>query len=606
MNKRGFGAFVLLILGIVLVSGIASAADANTTASSDKAYTCLTSKIESSSGLALQDAIFSSLAMGSSAKIDSAISGGKSADKECWPSGACKVKETAQIALAYQRLGRTTSGIKTYLDTRTIKAKGMDWFLQIDIPSKVESRCSVGIGADVKSVKITEEQIISGTAGTCFTLGSNGYWLKIKESCFDKDITISCDKDFTTSLLYQKTSGDIVFISGEAHNSAALGTTTEKVNSNCFETNAKCDYEATLWGAVAYKKMGADISSYMPYLLTLADDNTKYFPDAFLYMLTGAEGYYSEIVQSQKNEQYWDLVASPYGKYYDTALAMLALSTSSATELEATKQYLLGIQGKDGCWNMNIRDLAFTLYAGWPKTVGTAKQSCLGAERSCEIATACTGAGGQVLADYDCASFGVSCCSLKVPKPACAAQNGKLCGASEQCSGTTAEASDGSCCLGTCEVKTTLSDCEKIGGTCTYSCTSGETESTESCGATSSQVCCVVGAGGGEGLGIVAWALIFGILIVVVVIGILKRDKLRVWYYQMKGKLSTTPIFRKFSGGAAGSASAGPGAPPRFGPPGAGYPAQRPMMQRPMPARPAQRAPSDIDETLKKLREMTK
>lgn len=599
MNKRGLEIIALLVFGAVLASGFALGAnDTAVTNSGDavaKAYGCLNSKIESSAGLSLQDAIFSSLAVGSNSKIDSAIAGEKAADNECWPAAGCKVKDTAQAAIVYSRLGKTTAGIKTYLDTRIGKASGLDWFVQIDIPGREQASCTLKVGDESRPVTIRKDQTIQGTLGKCFALGGSGYWLKVNPSCYEKDISISCDRDFVSSLLYQRSSGDVVFLTGEAHPSSASGITSEKVVSNCFLTSTKCDYEGTLWAAFAYKKMGNDVSGFMPYLLALAEDNVKYFPDAFLYMSTSGEGYYSAIVQSQKDGKYWEVTASS-GKFYDTALAMMALGTTSAAELDNAKNYILGIQGKDGCFgSMSLRDLAFILYAGWPKSVAGGPTSCAGAGYSCEILSECTGAGGTEMAGYDCAGLVRMCCSVKVPKKSCDEQSGKICGMSEECTGTTSEASDGSCCLGTCGPRTTVNVCEQFGGTCRASCGSGEQESGESC-PDSANVCCASGGSSGGGTNWILWIFVLGIMILLVIFGIMYKDKIRVWYYQAVGRLKSSTIFRR-GGAPAGAVQR---APPRYPPSGYARPIQRPAVYQP------RRAPSELDETLRKLKEMTK
>jgi len=586
MSKRGL--YIILIFGVVLFMSLASAAGNATIANSGdlvaKAYSCVTNKISTSTGLGLSDAIFGSLAIGSNTALDSVIASSKDSTRDCWPNSGCRVKESAQVALAWSREGKPTADIKTFLNGQIDIATGIDWFLQIDITSRDKSTCSIKVGDEEKAITINTDQTISGNPGTCFVLGGNqGFWLKVKTNCYDKDISISCDRDFVTSTLYERTNGDVVFLTGNTHSSAASGTTSEKVTSNCFLTNAKCDYEGTLWASVAYKQMGNDISGFMPYLLALSDDNEKYFPETFLYMATGSEGYYTKIVQSQINNQYWQLT-TPDLKFYHTALAMMALSTSSAAELDNAKNYLLGILGGDGCWaNANVRDSAFLLYAGWPKTVGGAASSCDGAGYSCEIPTACTDAGGQEKVGYECAGL-LKCCSVIVPKKSCTSQNGNLCGISQDCTGATAPSAEGTCCLGTCVAKTTLNVCETYGGTCRDSCGSGETESPESC-PDASQVCCMASSGG------ISWIMIILLLILIalVVLGIIYRNKLRPYWLILKGRLSTIPIFRG-RGAPAGAVQRGP---PRYPP--SGY------------ARPAARGTSsDMEETLRKLRELAR
>ena len=96
------------------------------------------------------------------------------------------------------------------------------------------------------------------------------------DKCLEKEFSVSCDQDFITALVYQKNTGSTVFVSSETHSSVSLGTTTEKVDSRCFSTGNKCDYEGSLWASIALAKVGEDVSQYIPYLLAFSGDNQKY------------------------------------------------------------------------------------------------------------------------------------------------------------------------------------------------------------------------------------------------------------------------------------------------------------------------------------------
>src|SRR3989344_6134258 len=68
---------------------------------SEEAYSCLEKLIEDKSqeDLSLQEAVFSTLALGKKQKLVDVI---KDSEKSnCWPDPACTVKETAQVLLAY-------------------------------------------------------------------------------------------------------------------------------------------------------------------------------------------------------------------------------------------------------------------------------------------------------------------------------------------------------------------------------------------------------------------------------------------------------------------------------------------------------------------------
>ena len=80
-----------------------------------------------------------------------------------------------------------------------------------------------------------------------------------------------------------------------------------------------------MWAALALNKNGNNVDAFVPYLIALAEDNRRFFPSVFLYILTGGEDQYNEIVQNQKQGGYWEITSSPYKRFYDSSLGMLAL-----------------------------------------------------------------------------------------------------------------------------------------------------------------------------------------------------------------------------------------------------------------------------------------
>lgn len=608
MKKR---LFVGIIIGLFLIASFAIAQneteeDVGSAVGGvdDEAYACLNARIEETPRLSLDEAIFSMLALGGKDEIVNRISNSQSVGESCWPAGGCEIKETAQVAIAYERAGRGTSSIKTWLDSRSKNTENLNWFLQIDIPNRVEAECSIKTGLGSGVITINEDQSLRGGGGDCFTIDSDGFWLRFRDNCLDENIEISCDQDFVSALAYQKKTGGKFYIFGDAHSAASLGTTTEKVESKCFMIDDSCDYEGSLWGALAYQEMGENVNRYLPYVLSFSEDNSRYFPETFLFALTGGQEFYSNVVQEQKQGKYWQIAGTPYNRFYDTSLAMIALGSTSAVELTNAKDYLAGIRTDEGCWNNNnIRDTAFVLYAGWPRGVSSAQQSCVGAGYSCEIATNCEAAGGEVLYEYECPTFGAPCCSVVVPEQSCSEQGGIVCGSGEECSANEVSSSEGSCCLGNCEAVEVENICGEFGGVCKTSCDSGEVEEIYSCGEVGG-VCCVEDEGG---IGLIWWIIILILLIGLVVAGIIFREKLKVWYRKFMDKAKTM-FKKKGKGGPAPVQSPmgpGPRAPPRVAP--GMQPSQR--MTRPAPAnvapvKPRMPVKDNLDNTLKKLREM--
>ncbi len=573
----------------------------------DKAYQCLENEVKDKTTLSLQEAVFSTLALGYKKNLDDKIKSEQTSGIECWPKSECKLKDSAQVAMAYKRIGRDSSGVEKWLLSKNSTSSDLTWYVEIDIANHEAAECTLKYDNSERKINVLDDMKLSGNPGNCFSISASGYWLSMKESCFDKEFEISCNQDFITALLYEKKAGGIVYVTEGTHSASSLGTTSEKVSAKCFKSGNSCDYEGSLWAALTLHKSGRDTGAYIPYLLALAENNQRYFPQAFLYILTAGENQYSEVIQNQKQGKYWEIVGGSYNRFYDTSLGMLSLSGSSASELENTKSYLLSIQTKEGCWNNNnIRDTAFILYSGWGKNVpgagGTGTGSALcGAVpgQSCEIGSECTSAGGRILSNFECSGVGV-CCSVRVGEPRCVEQGGILCSSNQKCDGRILGSSDSEvCCRDACiNILEEENTCEIFGGECKTSCSINEEEDIgQSCSV--GGVCCITKS---KGSNLLVWIIVLIILIILVALAIIFRDKLRVWWYKFKGKTKITSIIK-------------PGTPPFSSPPQQYKPSirtpirratggvVRPPLRRPMPRTSKD---SEFEETLKKLKEMSK
>ncbi len=558
-----------------------------------KAYQCLDNQIKEKvqTKLSLEEAIFSSLALGPQENLKATIESERRPGDSCWPKDGCKLKETAEVAIAYKRIGKDTTDIEKWLLSKAIITKDLDWYLEIDATNHIPATCTITYDGADKEVRILDNMKLEGNAGSCLTVSSSRYWLQIKPACLDKEFEISCNQDFITTLIYQK--NDATYISSETHSSASGGSTKEITNAKCFKNIDACDYEGTIWATLALHKLGRDTSAFTSYLLALSEDNQKYLPSAFLYIIAGGDDQFSQIIQKQKDGKYWETSANK--RYYDTSLAMLALSGTSSAELENTKKYLLSIAKDSGCWNNNnIRDTAFILYSGWPKdfSIPTETKSCMAAGYFCITKDDCTEAGGEILSN-ECNNFNMFCCSKSLPEKTCAEKNGIICNANQECrNGNTAPASDGTCCLSKiCDPISTQNTCELSGDICRFSsCASGEEQVIKNCD-TSDKICCEKTSVPTSSLNTWIWILV--VLIIIVVLGIIFRNKIRVWWFKFQGKARSSPITR-------------PGIPPAGG--YYGMPRQQRMIPKQYnSSRPQSNArDKEMEETLKKLRDMSK
>ncbi len=610
---------ISVVVALLLASFAVAAENVSISESSDKvekAYKCLEDKVKASTQLGFQEAVFTVLAIGGKSNALDRIDADKDTMASCWPKNGCKIKETAMAALAYQRVGKDTSEIKKWLLSKNVSAPDLKWFLQIDIAEHGTADCTIKYDEKTNNIKIGEDMKIRGSPGSCLAIDNQGYMLRINNNCLRKEFEISCNTgagNFVTSIVYQRGTGGTLFVMPESHSAASLGATKETATGDCFKTETSCDYEGSLWATLALQNMKESTMRFNPYLLALAEDNARYFPSAFLYILTGGDEQYNIIVQEQEQGKFWEMTGTKEGRFYDTSLAMLALSGKNAAELDNAKSYLLSVQTNDGCWNNNnIRDTAFILYSGWSKSVqGVTPNTPTACEPqfSCEKGYLCSSSGGQVLYDYACNSAGELCCSIKVGEQPCSQKGGLICTSTQTCQGGVIEsASDGSCCVGgSCiEMQTPQEDtCTSAGGTCAGMCEEGEEESMIETCSSSEHICCMK-----KGSSLWIWIILLLILIGLVVAGIIYRDKVKIWWFKTVEFVKVKMLKKK--GAVPATPQRTPMPQQRAGAPYAPYgrpmlpPAQRAPIARPMARPPVKSRDKEMEDALRKLREMSK
>ena len=582
MKKKGI--FFVFLLALILSAFLVNAANETDA----KAYSCLEEKVaDKCSTLSTEEKIFSLLTI---ERCKAEVLSDSLAD-ECWPSVGCKIKTTAQAILALKHVNADTLETEGWLLNQKANFLDLEWFLQVD--SENETSCTATYGSPESSYPFTinEDKTIDINAGNCLR-ADGGYWLKISSTCYDSEIKISCQDSFRTSLLYKKKTSTTIYVSQKTNSASAEGTTTEKVSASCFKEGTSCNYEGTLWAAVVLKSRGHDVSSFIPYLVAMADENGKYLPNAFLYSLTN--NFKTELLTMQQEGKFW-LVSGD--KFYDTAVALLPFQSEQSTEKTGSKDWLAEVQGEDGCWQGNIRNTAFLLYSLWPKKateVPTAKD-CENSGYFCMSSAACSDISGNVLTDYTGCELNV-CCDKQQQLQTCSEQNGEICDSDETClGGSRVSASDTSggnfCCVnGECGIQE-QSECEIAGGSCKSLCSDNEQFAAYSC---SSGNCCVTKEKSNLWL-----IIVLGILILLVALGIIFRKKLREIFMKIKSKFGKGKGKRPTMGG------------PRFPPTSSQrvYPGAIQRRIIPQQARAPMRKPqrkSDFDDVLKKLKEIGK
>ncbi|MBI2452561.1 hypothetical protein HYV50_05830 [Candidatus Pacearchaeota archaeon] len=657
----------LFFMALIVMINFSSAQSEGYVDEIRKAITCLDNQVSKSSQLGFEEAVFSALAKVPNAKVARAINTSKGPGDDCWPREGCRARETAQTILAKKALNQDRKNAMQWLFSRSGTARGLTWYLQITIKANEpkSARCAISYDNSKEIFDVRADMKIEGSPGTCFEISRTGYWLKIKDSCVDKEFLVSCDgnfDNFLTNLLYEKGTSGIIYVSQKTESKSSGGITKEKINAKCFKEGDNCDYEATLWATSALYDAGNDsYIDFVPYLRVFAEDNEKYFPSAFLMFILGQDfndEQYEKLIR-QRTAGHWEIPGSPYSKYYDSALAILGLGGAESADVSDTLIYLFEGEGKqtaNGCWNNdNIKDTAFLVYStGWwsgrtgvspppggeePPIDEISPNSCFDgywydenknkidtttekgychliengccpggyqcefsagneSESGCVLITgiydpekptnceekgrycapdriSCISAGGQPDETAECAVFSKICCTVEVPElPSCFALEGNVCQDDEECSSPVVESSDGACCAGTCRKK------------------AEEPKEPQE----------PVPPKPVEGRNW-TWIIILSVLILLLIVAIVYRNKLKLWWYKTRGRAKITKI------------PPGPGIgpmvrrePPRFGPLGTMRPSAMPSIRKPVTAsipKAKTEKEKELEETLKKLKKMS-
>lgn len=597
MEKRVLTILALLFIFVIVLPIALSDEDERVA----NAYTCLEEKVQDRcSQLTLEEQVFSLLALGYSSIASECRAEimDNSNDDECWPESGCKLRETALVTIAFQYLGIDSSKSEAWLSRQNKTPTDLNWYLEVDTREPSVCRVYYDNSSSVQNtISINSDKKLSLTgSGNCFALANSNYWLRIDQSCLNKNFKVSCDKDFFTALLYKKASSDIWHVSSKTQSASASGTTESKVASLCFKQGGECNYEGSLWAALALQNEEG-ISVYLPYLIALSSspENSKFNPDAILFLLTGSDEFISNLHANQNPAGFWDL-SSPYGRYFDTALSLRALYTLTDSQADSGKEWLFSVQGDSGCWNSNsVKDTAFILYSAWPREPSQFPNAvdidyCEDYGKYCSSQVECNDAGGEILSNFACRADALkSCCSLSVEKT-CAEKSGIKCSSDEVCIGNSVSASDSNnCCVGSCEQAAEESACERAGYSCKLVCSNDE-ESDSDLSCDGNSLCCVPKTSGSS----LWWLWLLIILIILVVLAIIFRKRIQAFWFNLR------------SGKGRSVSQTRPPFPPS---------APRQMISRPIfpsqqprapVSRPKSRTDEELEATMRKLKEMSK
>ena len=556
----------------------------------DKAYSCFENELGDNCGntRSTKQAAFNLLASAYDSNLlaDCKTSLNRNKKDDCWgetDTSTCNVKSTALATLALQHIeDNVDDQIEWLLDRKKVDT-GLTWFLEIDANNKTE--CNI----NGDPFTIEDNKKISGPSPAGLIKAYNNYWFQINN--IQKNYTISCDRDFITTLIYQKPGSSVFHISSETNTASEFDSITERVDSFCLANSNNCDYEGTAWAAIALAKEGKDISPLIPYLTSMSDktENKKFLPSAFLYIITNTDDYYSELVSLQKSNNYWD---ESRNKFYDTALSLLALQSVNSNEVDRAKKYLLNVQKPSGCWQS---DTAFILHAAWPKNP-TVSGGGTGISYCEDFSNFCVSIGdcdlSNKLNNFYCPSSAQVCCQIKTQESTCSEKIGAICNLDQECIGDSVTALDTNyCCIGNCIEIETENECQQSGYFCKNSCSNSQEEKAGYSNACDfGDICCGTKPAKEGGNTLIIVLLV--ILIILVILAIIFRKQLKSRFFKGKDGKKQVP------GKPLGALPMQRIIPRPFG-------RRPPLRGRPIPRRVGGKD-KDFDETMKKLKDMSK
>jgi hypothetical protein len=564
-------------------------------------FKCLEEKAADCSGLTVQETALTILATPKDKVFDDCVEELQSRKaSDHWGN----VRDTALAVLALKHAGKDTKASEEWLLTQERTPTDLIWYLEQD--SNEQTECHIKYDTNDYSVIVSENKKIDKNAGSCLTLVQSNFWLKVSPECYDKEFKVECDKNFIATLLYKNQNSPTIYVLEGTESAAAFGSITLSIKSKCFG-DSSCDYEATAWATLALLKTGHDVEDYIPYIVAMSNTNTKYLPEAFIYMATNYEDYATQLVADQKLGNYWEADSTAYNKFYDTSLALISIGSSSSEPITKAKDWLLFSQGTNGCWQNSIRDTAIALWAlagrsGRSSSSGSGVTYCSQANYFCIAKSECP-SDKDVGDSYFCSSLSDTCCTAENLK-SCSTYGGTTCESGTVCTGIEKKSTDtNKCCVGECTVKNQETECEANTFTCMESSCSPLQEKVDAYACNSGEVCCKKKpATTDNGSSLWIWVLVILILVVLGAIAFVKKDSIRLFLFKLKSK------FKKDKGGSSGEG--------RPFSPSSGYPPSRPgfppvrrmpapvPQRRPMPGRGYDRREPEMQDTFKKLREM--
>ncbi len=324
----------------------------------------------------------------------------------CFPSGSCKVKDTAFAHLLLNAFNEDTTKTSAWLESAVSPSlTNGNWWLQVATSSTGTCKISYQKGSQTQEHTV---QVDQGKFPACSNPGmetfldlnrcletnlvNNNPFLKLDVDCSSLGSTI-------ISALFQ--SGNTYYLLDEASTSRA----SININNGCFGKTAKssCDLDTSLYANMILHETGSSLS-VTPWLESNYNKQ-RTLDAALLAASTQEESHIADLKSLQKTDGSFQTV-------YDTAFAVYALKKAGNIE-ERSKaiDWLKTQQKSDGSWNSKELDTASALYSAFSDTSLSGIPSCSnGIKDGDEIGIDCGGTCGPcgyagsdaICGDYIC------------------------------------------------------------------------------------------------------------------------------------------------------------------------------------------------------------
>ncbi len=294
----------------------------------------------------------------------------------CWPSGGCKVKDTALATLALALSGQTiTKEVEWLKNSRMPGINSGEWQIVLKASSNNNGTCQFSAKGSNKTFEVQEEKIkfLKGS----YTSGQ--YYINLNElspslkSSVQPIVDVSCDPSLNpiVTLIYKPNQNTFFIQRSDPASNIQL-----KVANACFGTQSlgsACSYESTAYATWALVEIGSitqdsslsleNIGTHIYLESQVITKNKDTITLAFLNRILYKSGsvapsFINDLVKLQNPRD------GSFGDIISTSVASFSLAGSDKAEaVIRANTYLTDKVSKDGSWGNNVEATSWALIA---------------------------------------------------------------------------------------------------------------------------------------------------------------------------------------------------------------------------------------------------